>query len=118
RPGGAQGDRADQVLRGPGAARRDRPRDPDPRLVGLLERPAPGGDVPARPGRAHLRRPRRGAPPVGRPVPAPRLHAPPRPVLPPAPPGGVCLPRAPTRTRRGAARQKFAALLEEATANL
>ena len=41
----------------------------------LLDRPAARGDVPLRPGRAHLRRPRRGPPRVGRPPGAARLRA-------------------------------------------
>ena len=58
--------RADQVLRREGAARRRRPRAAAARLARLLDRPAARADVPLRARRAHLRRPRRGAPPVGR----------------------------------------------------
>ena len=56
----------DQVLRREGAARRDRPRHPDPRLARLLVRPAARGDVPARARGADLRRAGRGAPRLGR----------------------------------------------------
>ena len=76
RGGGAQGDLADQVLRRQGAARRDRPRDPGPRLAGLLDRPAARGDVPLRARRPHLRRPGRGAPRVGGAPDAARLRGP------------------------------------------
>ncbi|CAA9487600.1 MAG: Acyl-CoA dehydrogenase, partial [uncultured Solirubrobacteraceae bacterium] len=63
---GAAGHRADQVLRRGGDARRRRPRAADPRVAGLLDRPAARGDVPLRARRADLRRTRRGAPPVRR----------------------------------------------------
>ena len=74
-PRRAHGDRADQVLRRQGALRRDRPRHPGPRLARLLDRPAARGDVPLRPRRAHLRRPRRGPPRDGRPPDPARLRA-------------------------------------------
>ena len=44
----------------------DRPRDPAPRLVRLLDRPAARAHVPLGAGRAHLRRARRGPQDVGR----------------------------------------------------
>ena len=50
----------DQVLGRQGALQRDRPGHPDPRLARLHHRPAARVDVPRRPGRPHLRRPRRG----------------------------------------------------------
>ena len=73
--GGAQGDRADQVLRSGRPARRGRPRPAGARLTGLLDRPAAGGDVPLRARRALLRRARRGPPPVGGPPDPARLRA-------------------------------------------
>ena len=60
--------RADQVLRRQGAARRGRPGAAGARLARLLDRPAARADVPLRPRRAHLRRPRRGPPPVASPA--------------------------------------------------
>ena len=71
---GAQGDRADQVLRRQGAARRGRPGAPGPWRAGLLDRPAAGGDVPLRPRGADLRRARRGPSRVGRAAGAARLR--------------------------------------------
>ena len=55
-----------------GAPRRRRPGAAGARLARLLDRPAARADVPLRARRAHLRRPRRGPPPVGR---APRARA-------------------------------------------
>ena len=75
RVGRAQGDLADQVLRRGRAARRRRSRAADPRRAGLLDRHAARGDVPLRAGRALLRRPRRGPPPVGRAPDPARLRA-------------------------------------------
>ena len=89
-----------------GPARRDRPCAADPRLPRLLDRPAARGDVPLRPRRALLRRPGRGAPPVGR-APDPAGYEP--------PPDEVPSEHVPTR--RAAARERFADLLETVTAN-
>ena len=58
RLGGAAGDRADQVLRRAGAARRGRPRAAGARVARLLDRPAARADVPLRPRRAPVRRAR------------------------------------------------------------
>ena len=107
RLGGAPGDRADQVLRREGPARRRRPRDPGARRARLLDRPAARGDVPLRARRADLRRPRRGAPPERRaPDPARRTTA---------PEDGVPTEHVPTR--REEARRRFADLLETVTSN-
>ena len=100
------GDRADQVLRRRRAARRRRPRAAGARRARLLDRPAARGDVPLRARRADLRRPGRGAPPVGRaPHPA-RLRG---------AAGGVPSEHVPAR--RAAARERFAELLEAVTSN-
>ena len=62
---GARGDLGDQVLRGEGAARRHRPRDPDAWGARRQRRHAAGVDVPGGSQRAHLRRSRRDAPDGG-----------------------------------------------------
>ena len=58
---GARGDRADQGGGRVDAAQRDRPRHPGVRREGRHRGHAARADVPARPLRPHLRRPRRGA---------------------------------------------------------
>ena len=83
-----------------GALQRDRPGHPDPRLARLHHRPAARVDVPRRPGRPHLRRPRRGAQGHRRPPDPEGLRAsdPPIEHMP---------------TRRAAALEKFAGYLDE-----
>ena len=62
RLGGARRGLAAQVLRSPGALRRDRSRDPGARRARPHRRDAACGDVDDGPWRTDLRRPRRGAP--------------------------------------------------------
>ena len=75
--------------------------------LGLLDRPAARADVPVRPSRPHLRRPRRGAPPERRAAGPRRATSRPRTGF----PANTC-PR-----RRELSRERFRHLLESVTAD-